>query len=177
MKRGLVIGKFMPVHQGHLALINFAASQCDELIVSMSYTRHDPIPGNIRFSWLREILLDQPTIKVSIVEDNFDDDTLPWPERTALWSVFIKKTYPPFHILFSSEEYGEPFSKNLGIEHQPFDPERIKNQVSATRIRQHPFRYWNFIPEVVRPFFVKKICFYGPESTGKSTMAKLKIGR
>lgn len=25
---------------------------------------------------------------------------------------------------------------------------------------------------LVRPLFVKKICFYGPESTGKSTMAK-----
>mgnify|MGYP003834889701 CR=1 FL=1 len=33
MKRGLVIGKFMLVHKGHIALINFAASQCDELIV------------------------------------------------------------------------------------------------------------------------------------------------
>src|SRR6187431_2410409 len=97
MKRGLVIGKFMPVHQGHLALIDFAASQCDELIVSMSYTPHDPIPADLRFSWLCEILRDKPTVNVSIVEDNFDDDTLPWPERTVLWSDFIKKAYPPIH--------------------------------------------------------------------------------
>jgi HTH-type transcriptional regulator, transcriptional repressor of NAD biosynthesis genes len=31
MKRGLVIGKFMHIHNGHIALIDFAASQCDEL--------------------------------------------------------------------------------------------------------------------------------------------------
>src|SRR5258706_1507806 len=32
--------------------------------------------------------------------------------------------------------------------------------------------YWDFIPAFVRPYFVKKVCFYGPESTGKTTMAK-----
>ena len=33
-------------------------------------------------------------------------------------------------------------------------------------------KYWDFIPSTVRPYFVKKVCFYGPESTGKTTMAK-----
>ena len=32
--------------------------------------------------------------------------------------------------------------------------------------------YWDFIPAIIRPYFVKKVCFYGPESTGKTTMAK-----
>jgi HTH-type transcriptional repressor of NAD biosynthesis genes len=53
-----------------------------------------------------------------------------------------------------------------------FDPERNAIPVSASQIRAKPFRYWKYIPEVVRPYFVKKICFYGPESTGKSFMAK-----
>lgn len=54
MKRGLVIGKFMPIHNGHTALINFAASQCDELIVSMSYTPDDKINPELRFQWIKE---------------------------------------------------------------------------------------------------------------------------
>ncbi len=33
-------------------------------------------------------------------------------------------------------------------------------------------KYWDFIPSMARPYFVKKVCFYGPESTGKTTMAK-----
>jgi len=33
-------------------------------------------------------------------------------------------------------------------------------------------KYWDFIPPIVRSYFVKKACFYGPESTGKTTMAK-----
>ena len=33
-------------------------------------------------------------------------------------------------------------------------------------------KYWDFIPAIIRPYFIKKVCFYGPESTGKTTMAK-----
>lgn len=50
MKRALVIGKFMPIHNGHIALIEFAATQADEVIVSMSYTPNDPIDPDLRFT-------------------------------------------------------------------------------------------------------------------------------
>ena len=37
----------------------------------------------------------------------------------------------------------------------------------------NPFKYWNYIPEMVRPYFVKKIAIVGAKSTGKSTLAKM----
>ncbi|MBT1708087.1 AAA family ATPase [Fulvivirgaceae bacterium PWU5] len=172
MKRGLVIGKFMPVHMGHLALIRFAAERCDELIVSMSYTPNDPIPPTLRFGWLQALCQDDPMIKPEMVADDFDDESLPLPQRTKIWSTFIRKTYPPIDIVFSSEEYGEPFAMNLGAAYIPYDPPRTQIPVSATAIRQHPFRHWEYIPPIVRPHFVKKICIYGPESTGKSTLTQ-----
>lgn len=172
MKRGLVIGKFMPLHLGHVALIRFAASQCDELIVSMSHTPHDPIDAQLRFSWICEHFKNDPHIKPALIADDFDDDSLPLPERTRHWAAVMKKTYPPIDVLFSSEAYGGPFAANLGAEHRPFDPPRYQYPVSATRVREHPFTYWPYIPPEVRPHFVKKICLYGPESTGKSTMAQ-----
>jgi HTH-type transcriptional repressor of NAD biosynthesis genes len=162
----------MPIHQGHIALINFAAAQCDELIVSMSYTDNDVISSSLRFQWIEEIFKNQPTIKPALVRDDFDDESKLLPERTKIWSDFVQRQYPPIHIIFSSEEYGEPFAKNLNARHIAFDPPRIKLSISATLIRQKPFQYWDFIPPIVRPYFVKKICFYGPESTGKSTLAK-----
>jgi HTH-type transcriptional repressor of NAD biosynthesis genes len=172
MRRGLVIGKFMPIHNGHIALINFAASQCDELIVSMSYTRRDPINPDLRFAWIKEIFKDRITIHPEISEDNFDDEQLPLPERTRIWAEFIKGRFPKVDVLFSSEEYGVPFADHLGIPHVSFDPPRTQVPVSATMIRQHPYQNWEYIPVVVQPYFVKKVCLYGPESTGKSTMAK-----
>lgn len=172
MKRGLVIGKFMPIHAGHIALIEFAAAHCDELIVSMSFTLNDQIDPRTRFEWIREIFKDRPHIKPAMEEDNFDDETLPLTERTRIWADFIRKKFPLVHVIFSSEEYGAPFAKNLNCEHIPFDPPRNQFKVSASLIRQSPFRYWDFIPDAVKPYFVKKICFYGPESTGKSYMAE-----
>jgi len=176
MKRGLVIGKFMPLHHGHIALIDFAAAHCDELIVSMSYNSTDTIPGELRFSWIKEIFKNQPSIKPFSIVDDFDQEDLPLNERTKIWAERMQQVYPPFTIVFSSEEYGVPFAKNLGAEHKSFDSDRTLFPVSATRIRENPFSYWKYIPHVVRPFFVKKICLYGPESTGKSVMAKQLAG-
>jgi HTH-type transcriptional repressor of NAD biosynthesis genes len=171
MKRGLVIGKFLPIHNGHIALIDYAASQCDEVIVSMSYTDQDPISADLRFSWIKEIFKDRPAIKPAMIRDDFDNENLPLPERTKTWSAVIRRVYPPIDVLFSSEPYGDPFAINLGIVHTSFDPERKAHPVSASMIRENPFIHWDFIPSVVRPYFVKKVCIYGPESTGKSTLA------
>ncbi|MGN8059619.1 AAA family ATPase [Pedobacter sp. 22163] len=172
MKRGLVIGKFMPIHNGHIALIDFAASQCDELIVSMSFTPDDKIDPVLRFEWIKEIFKDRPGIKPAIIADDFDDETLALNNRTNIWAIRMREVYPKIDILFSSEFYGEPFAFNLQAEHILFDEQRKSTPVSATLIRNHPFQHWEFIPKEVRPYFVKKICLYGPESTGKSTMAE-----
>lgn len=172
MKRGLVIGKFLPPHVGHVALINFAAEQCDELIVSMSFTDSDPIPVAKRLEWLSMIFQSNRKVAIRTIPDNFDNPTLPLHQRTRGWADAMRQVYPKIDVLFSSEEYGEPFAKHVGAVHIPFDPQRKLFPVSASIIRQKSLTNWQFIPEVVRPWFVKKICFYGAESTGKSTMAE-----
>lgn len=168
--RGLVIGKFMPVHAGHIALIRFAAERCDELIVSMSYTEVDPIPPDLRFNWIDQIFKNNPKVRPAMVVDDFDDDSLSWADRTKIWSDFIRRRYPQIDIIFSSKDYGDPFAANYGAKHISFDRDRRKFNVSSSRIRSNPFSFWEFIPDVVRPYFVKKVCIYGAESTGKSTL-------
>ena len=172
MKRGLVIGKFLPPHKGHLALIDFAAKQCGELIVSISDAKDDVINAEMRLNWLKHLFKDQHTIKFYSLEDNFDNLQLSLEERTRAWADVVRKTYQPVDFIFSSEAYGEPFAKHLNAKHISFDPERKQFPVSASQIHKSPYRYWDFIPEVIKPYFVKKICFYGAESTGKSVMTK-----
>lgn len=171
MIRGLVIGKFLPVHKGHLALISFAARQCDELIVSMSEAPADPIDPKLRLTWLKQLTAVWPNVKVASLKDDFDREDLAWKERTHIWAQVINKAYGRIDKVFSSEEYGEYFARNLGAINVDFDRERRMVPASASKIREAPFSYWEFIPEIVQPFFVKKVCFYGPESTGKSSTA------
>lgn len=172
MKRGLVIGKFMPVHEGHLALIRFAIQHCDELMVSMSYQENDPIPGPLRYSWLKEIFQYEQKVKVNSVVDDFDDESLPWRDRTRIWADFLLSQYGTIDVVVSSEEYGPFLARHLNAAHISFDVARKKVPIQASSIRLKPLENWNFIPKEVRPYFVKKVCFYGPESTGKSVMAR-----
>lgn len=172
MKRGLVIGKFMPLHTGHIALIHFAASQCDQLIVSMTYKPDDPIPGPLRFEWIKEEFQDQSAIQPVLSPDDFDDESATLEQRIPRWIAFLEKRFSPVDVVFSSEGYGASLAENLGIPHISFDQERKKFPVSSSMIRERPLRYWDFIGASARPYFVKRICFYGPESTGKSTLAK-----
>ncbi len=171
MIRGLVIGKFLPLHTGHVALIRFAKSQCDELIVSISVKPDDPIDYRVRLRWLRETFSGEASIQIEWVEDNFDNESLPLFERTALWARFVSARFPKVHRIFSSEEYGEPFATHLGVSHFAFDPSRAIVPVSGKAIRPQPLAHWDFLPSAVKPYYVKKVCFYGPESTGKSVMA------
>jgi HTH-type transcriptional regulator, transcriptional repressor of NAD biosynthesis genes len=171
-QKGLVFGKFMPIHKGHLALIDFAKSQCDNLIVSMSYTPNDPIDPTLRRRWLEQLFDNQSNIELAFELDDFNDDGLPLFEATKLWADFIKKRFPDIEVFFCSEDYGAPLSYHLGLPCVVFDKPRLNLPISATQIRTSPFKYWDYIPSVVQPYFVKKICIYGPESTGKSTLTR-----
>lgn len=156
MTTGLVFGKFMPVHAGHLALIDFARQQCDHLIVSMSYTPTDPIPPTLRLAWLTELLAPYPTIEVVAEADDFHDPTLPVWEATRAWATFIKNRFPTVSVFFASEDYGPPLAHHSGLRYVPFDPARQQVPVSATQIRENPARYQSYIPVVVQPYFTGK---------------------
>ncbi|MFN8348157.1 MAG: AAA family ATPase [Spirosomataceae bacterium] len=172
MKKGLVFGKFMPFHKGHAALIEFALSHCERVIVSMSYTPTDPIPAEIRFQWLHQIFDRHPRIDLFQAIDDIPDEGLSLYEATKLWAEFIRQTFPDIEGVFCSEPYGVPLAEHLGLPVAFFDPERHLVPVSATAIRNQPFAHWEFIPEAVRPYFTKKVCLYGPESVGKTTLSR-----
>ncbi|KAA5990511.1 AAA family ATPase, partial [Pantoea sp. M_5] len=42
--------------------------------------------------------------------------------------------------------------------------------ISGAQIRQDPFRFWDYIPTEVKPFFVRTVAILGGESSGKSTL-------
>lgn len=172
MKRGLVIGKFMPLHAGHVALVHFAAGQCDELIVLLTHSAGDRIPGLLRFEWLKREFEPLQNVRPEMLLDHFDDEGIPINDRIPKWTTLAKERFPPLHVVFSSEEFGSQLAQHLEVPYISFDLDRRIFPISSTLILAHPFQYWEFIATSARSYFVKKICFYGPESTGKSTMAK-----
>jgi HTH-type transcriptional repressor of NAD biosynthesis genes len=64
----------------------------------------------------------------------------------------------------------------MGIEHHLVDKERVYVPICATKIREDVFKHWDFIPDNVKQYFVKKVVLLGTESSGKSTVCD-KLGK
>ncbi len=54
----------------------------------------------------------------------------------------------------------------------PVDMLRAAVPISGTAVRNAPMKYWEYLPRCVRPYFVRRVCVFGPESTGKSTLVQ-----
>ncbi|NME68599.1 AAA family ATPase [Flammeovirga aprica] len=172
MRRGLVLGKFMPIHSGHINLIEFATTKCDEVIVWICVSNKETMTADLRFKWVKEIFKNQPKIVPILFE--YDEALFPNTSESStsvskIWSEAIKKHLPKIDVIISSEKYGDYVAEYLEIEHIHYP---LPRQISATEIRQNPYKNWGFVPEVVKPYYFRKICILGTESTGKSTLTK-----
>ncbi|MCB9081945.1 MAG: AAA family ATPase [Lewinellaceae bacterium] len=175
MTRGLVLGKFMPLHTGHVGLITFAAQHCDHLLVLVCAEAQEPIAGDIRLGWVQQAVANLPQVEVTLL--TYRDADLPNTSASSqavsrLWADFIHRQYGNFQVVFSSEPYGEYLAAYLHCRHQAYDPPRREYPVAASLIRTHPLRYWDYLPAGVRPYFTRKIALLGTESTGKSTLTQ-----
>jgi NadR type nicotinamide-nucleotide adenylyltransferase len=170
---GLVFGKFMPLHEGHLHLLHFAQSSCHRLTIVVCSVQAEPIPGEIRYQWMRQMFPSANVVHhyVELPQDpSGPGDDAFW----RLWRDSLRRHCPDeeFDALFGSEDYGWRMARELGIEYIPVNRERTLVPVSGTQIRAEPMRHWDYIPTVVRPHFVKRIAVIGPECCGKSTLVK-----
>lgn len=170
-KSGYILGKFLPFHLGHKHLIDSGLEQCEKLTVLICSLKSEKIPGELRFSWLKEVYKKETTITIKHCAEELPQ----YPEeKSDFWDIWIDvaKRYCPsdIDVIITSENYGDTYAKYLGIKHHMVDIERKTFPVSGTKVRGNPFQNWKFIPKEVRPFFIKRIAIMGPESTGKSTL-------
>jgi len=179
-KIGMIGGKFLPLHIGHIYAIIEAHSQADKLyvILSSSEKRDKRIcelchikymSAEIRLSWIGEAFNDLENISIINIEDDKGIDDYDWVDGANK----IKQAIPEeiTHIFSSESSYTEIFKANYpNAKHIVIDEPRSKIDVSATRIRNDPKSNWNYMPDFVRSFFVKKIVVVGTESSGKSTL-------
>lgn len=180
MTVGFLTGKFAPLHTGHIYFISKAATMVDKLYVVLSYDgkrfQDDPrLSLKNRLLWLKTTFKDLPHIKIVYVDET---NCSPYPDGWHEWSMLVKRAIPhrigDITKIFSSEpEYTEGFNKYWPeAEHVVVDAERKEVNISATEIRANPFKFWSYMPSIVRQHYVKKVCIIGTESCGKTTLTK-----
>lgn len=169
IRHGMILGKFMPPHAGHLFLADFARHYAERLSVLVCSIAREPIPGELRYGWMRELL---PMCNVVHVTDENPQEPHEHPAFWEIWRETIRRaSAEPIDYVFASESYGQKLAQVLDAQFIPVDLSRTHIRVSGTAIRTDPMGQWQHIPPCVRPYFLHRICLFGPESVGKSTLA------
>jgi len=169
-KVGLTLGKFAPFHKGHQFLIDTAIREVDELIVLIYDDPVIHIPLAVRAKWIREIYP-----KIMVIEGvNSPNDVGYTPEIMKIQEDYVlsilgnrKITY-----FFSSEPYGLHMSIALNAINRQVDVSRNVIPISATKIRNDPFKNKEFVHPRVYKDLITKIVLLGAPSTGKTTLAE-----
>ncbi len=164
MTKGFIIGKFYPFHLGHMYLVDVARANCDHLIIWVCEKAEQSVLGHVRAAWIKELY---PDVEVRLVPDTLaDDDTQGW----ATYTCRVLGEAPD--IVFTSEDYGEPYAKLMGSKHFLVDKARVHIPISGTKVRNDTINNWAYLAPPVRAYYTKRIVVLGSESTGTTTLAK-----
>ena len=169
-KVGMYGGSFNPLHLGHVNAIIEAANQCEELYVVLSNTK-DPneINHKERLMWLKTVTHDMENVHVfEIFDENTDKFIYDWDTGVKQVKDYINK---PIDVIFAGSDY-----KGKNIWEKEYPESKViyieRNEISSTLIRNNPYKYYDYLPNIVKRYYVKKVCVIGTESCGKTTLVK-----
>ncbi len=169
-KTGLVLGKFMPLHRGHEALLFFAQGQVDRLYVVVDHIPDAWVPAEDRCRWIAETVPD--AVVLHLPEPN-PQDPAHHPQFWDIWRESLTALLPEkIDTVIASEYYGARLAQELAATFVAFDIARAAVPVSATMIRRNIYTHWHLLAAAARRDYTLKICVFGPESTGKSTLTQ-----
>jgi HTH-type transcriptional repressor of NAD biosynthesis genes len=182
-QRGLVVGKFAPLHRGHELVIRTALEQC-ERVTLLSYANPEP-PGcepARRRSWLGALFPECQTLVLDhgVPLDAADENV----HRRFVGKVCREHLGASVDAVFTSEDYGEGFALELtgffretepnhpAVQHVNVDRARVRSPISGTAIRADVHAHRRWLAPVVYASFVGRVCLLGGESSGKTTLAE-----
>ena len=177
MYRGLVVGKFMPLHRGHQLLLESALAKVDDLTVVV-YDNDPPghypaMPIEKRMGWLTQLYpqLENIVPRKDPLPKTMSQEERDEPKYAQLYADDLA-FLGPFDYVFSSENYGEEFAKALGAKSVVVDEAREMLPISGTIIRENLYEHRGWVDPIVYRSLIQKVVFVGTESAGKSTLAR-----
>lgn len=171
MTNGIVLGRFMPLHAGHIALIRTARALVDHLTIVVCWQQGDSVPGAKRLQWLLEMF---PSVRIVGIDCVSPIDGADSPDSLKRLRDEIQDLHrTPIDRLIASDRRQGLLAEALGTRFTLIDPDHQAVPVTSAEVRADPMGKWRFLPASVRPTYARTICLHGPESTGKTTLAPL----
>ena len=168
---GILFGKFLPPHLGHVHCIETALQHCARLFIVICSTKNANPSGRDRAKWVQQLA---PRAEVLLTEDlcewHFGSPCVEKCSET--WATWLSHVITEkINVVFSSEDYGPNFAGLVDAEHMSVDQERVIFPVSGTQIRADFRKHWFDMPNAVRAGLFRKVVIIGSESSGTSTLA------
>lgn len=172
----------LPPTRGHAYLIEFARQFClhagiRHLSIMVCGQPHEPMGVGQRVAVFKEWF--KGTGNGVMLEFIPHLSTMPEePEdHPDFWSKWVRQI--SLHsrtragdILFASETYGHQLAEEIGCEFVTCNTYRETVNISGSRVRETPFDHFKEILPPAQQLFRKTVTIFGPESTGKTTLAK-----
>lgn len=188
-RRGLVVGKFSPLHRGHQLVIDRAFESCAEVVL-LSYSVPE-LPGcesARRHEWLSGLY---PTARVLVVPPGVVAGWGEVPPNSAPDAVHhhfcallcLNHLGGPVDVVFSSEAWGAAFAAALEVHFRAaglaettvasvvVDRNRLQYPLSGTAVRQAAVVEPGRLDPLVANTWKRRVAVLGGESTGKTTLA------
>lgn len=190
--RGLVVGKFCPLHLGHERLIEFAATRCTQLLViGWSQPGFPGYSAARRERWLRARF---PQATVAVLDDARlaalcaqqgvpvrrlpqDSDNEQVQRAFTAW-LCLNLFGGAVQAVYTGEDCGDGFAQALSahfdapVRHERLERTRDVGQASGTQLRADPHACRESLSPEVYAGYVQRIAFIGGESSGKTTLAR-----
>lgn len=170
-KVGMYGGTFNPMHNGHLKCIIKAACMCEKLYIALSVgMNREEIDYRVRYRWLYQATKHIGNVKIIIISDDCNSKQEYTLEKSREDSEYIKREIgEKIDIVFCGSDYDENSFWNMNYPDSEFYVFE-RDEISSTKIRTNIYKHWEWLPNFVKPYFVKKVLIIGLESSGKSVM-------
>jgi HTH-type transcriptional regulator, transcriptional repressor of NAD biosynthesis genes len=193
-RRGLVVGKFAPLHRGHELVIRRAFAECDDVVI-VSYSKPEMAgcPPELRERWLATLFPEARRLVVTDVRlhlwgvhpRSVPSNDAPGDEHHAFCAFLCQHVLgTTVDVVFTSEDYGDEFAAGLTrffrlqdesgpvVQHVMVDRDRREVPISGSVLRASVHAHREWLAPAVYASFVKRVCLLGGESTGKTTLAQ-----
>jgi nicotinamide-nucleotide adenylyltransferase len=132
MTTALFIGRFQPLHKGHLADIKAALKEYDDLIIAVGSSQYSHIPEN-PFSFEERVRMIEDTL---IAKDLGNYTIYPVPDINddKKWVNHVKDLVPSFDVVYTGNPKTERLFKAASIKVRKVD---MVPGINSTTVRKH----------------------------------------
>lgn len=176
-KVGMYGGSFDPLHLGHISDIIKAAAVCEELHVVISWCEgRESTTKELRYRWILNSTRHLPNVKILLIEDKavskeeYNTDYY-WEKGARDIKEAIGKS---IDAVFCGSDYlgTNRFESLYCPQSEVIYFDRAEVPISSTDIRGWASKHWDYIPDVCKDYYTRKVLIVGSESTGKSTLVQ-----